>query len=42
MRKWTTALAVLFVLIAPVPALAGLVASGLAVVHALPWVLRTA
>ena len=39
--KWTTAIAVLFVLVAPVPVVAGLIASGLAVVHTLPWAVRT-
>jgi hypothetical protein len=38
--KWTTAVAVLIVLIAPVPLVAGLIASGIAVVHALPWAVR--
>ena len=39
--KWTTAVAVLFVLIAPVPVVAGVIAYGITVVHALPWALRT-
>ena len=40
--KWTTAVAVAVVLVAPVPVVAGLVAYGITVVHALPWVLRAA
>jgi uncharacterized membrane protein len=40
--KWTTAVAVGVVLIAPVPVVAGLVAYSITVVHALPWVLRAA
>jgi hypothetical protein len=40
--KWTTAAAVLLVLIAPVPVVAGVVAYGITVVHALPWALRAA
>jgi len=40
--KWSTAAAVFLVMIAPVPVVAGVVASGIAVVHAIPWVLRSA
>jgi len=40
--KWTTAAAVVLVLVAPVPALAGLIAYGITLLHAVPWVLRRA
>ena len=40
--KWTTGAAVLFVLIAPVPLVAGLIAYGIVVVHTLPWAFRAA
>jgi len=39
--KWTIAAAVAVVLIAPVPPVAGLLAYGLMIVHAIPWVLRS-
>lgn len=38
--KWTMAAAVVLVLVAPVPVVAGVIASGITVVHALPWALR--
>jgi hypothetical protein len=38
--KWATAAAVAVLLVAPVPVLAGVLAYGIAVVHALPWVIR--
>ena len=38
--KWTVALAVMLFIVAPVPFVAGVVASGLTVVSALPWALR--
>lgn len=40
--KWTTAGTLLVVLVAPVPAVAGVAAWGLVVMHALPWALRPA
>jgi hypothetical protein len=40
--KWTVAAAVMLFIIAPVPFLAGVIASGITVVHALPWALRAA
>jgi hypothetical protein len=40
--KWSTAAAVFLVMIAPVPVVAGVVAYGIAVVHASPWALRSA
>jgi len=38
--KWVTAAAIAVLLIAPVPVLAGVLAYGITVVHALPWVIR--
>jgi hypothetical protein len=38
--KWTTAAAVLLVLVAPVPAIAGAIAYGLTLLHIVPWALR--
>jgi hypothetical protein len=40
--KWSTAAAVFLLMIAPVPVVAGVIASGIAVVHAIPWALRSA
>jgi hypothetical protein len=40
--KWSTAAVVFLVMIAPVPVVAGVIASGIAVAHAIPWVLRSA
>jgi hypothetical protein len=40
--KWSIAAAVVLIVIAPVPALAGFVAGGITVVHAIPWALRSA
>lgn len=39
--KWGIAVVVFLVVIAPVPALAGFVAGGITVVHAIPWALRS-
>jgi len=39
--KWSLAAAVLLIMIAPVPAVAGVVAGGITVVHAIPWALRS-
>jgi hypothetical protein len=38
--KWTTAAAILLVLVAPVPALAGVIAYGLTLLHVVPWAFR--
>jgi hypothetical protein len=40
--KWSTAAAVFLVMIAPVPVVAGAVAYGIAIAHAIPWALRSA
>jgi len=40
--KWATAAAVAVLLIAPVPVVAGVLAYGITVVHALPWLGRSA
>ncbi len=39
--KWGVAAVVVLVMIAPVPALAGVVAGGITVVHAIPWALQS-
>jgi len=39
--KWTTAAVVFLILIAPIPVVAGFIASGIAMFHALPWAART-
>lgn len=40
--KWSVAVAVFLLMIAPVPAVAGFIACGITVAHAIPWVLRSA
>jgi hypothetical protein len=40
--KWSIAATVFLIMIAPVPVLAGFVAGGITVVHAIPWALRSA
>ena len=39
--KWSIAAAVFLMMIAPVPALAGVFIGGITVVHAIPWALRS-
>jgi hypothetical protein len=40
--KWTMAVAVVVMVVAPVPVLAGIVAWGITLGHGLPWILRAA
>ena len=40
MEKWATAFLILVLMVAPVPLVAGLAASGIALAHTLPWALR--
>jgi hypothetical protein len=39
--KWSIAAAVFVMMVAPIPALAGVFIGGITVVHAIPWALRS-